>query len=103
MIDEFGPAIILAGHRASRPQLDRWRRTVQARYEVVPGNIYSQILRFVHDPRAVLERNEQNRASAIVSIGDFAVDRGDARMGVAVQKVATERFQVTSEATNELA
>ena len=48
-------------------------------------------------------REKPGGAAIAVTIGDFAVDRGDACMGVTVQKVATERFQVSIEAANELA
>ena len=103
MIDEFGPAVTVARDRAHRLQFDRGIGLVQALDQVVPGNVEPQILRLVHDPRAVLEADDLDRMAAIVRIGEIAFDLGNPAVGVGVENVSTDRRQIGVEAQNEFA
>ena len=81
MVNELGPTVTVPRNRAHRLQFE-WRPgPVQSLDQGVPGNIEPQILRLVHDPRAVLEADDLDRMAAIVRIGKIAFDFGNPAVG----------------------
>ena len=90
MIDELGPAIAVARDRAHGLERDGRVGAVQSLDQSVPGDIEPQILRLVDDARAVLEADDLDRTAAIVRIGKFAFDLGDAAGGAGRQKIAAD-------------
>ena len=85
VIDEFGPAVAVAGERAHRLQLERGAGRVQPLDQRLPGGVEPQILRLIDDARAVLEGDDLDRAAVIVRIGKLAFDFRDAPAGTTEQ------------------
>ena len=68
VIDEFGPAVAVAREREHRFQHHRSTGAVEARDQIVPGDVEPQILGLINQARAVLETQDQDRTAAIMRV-----------------------------------
>ena len=83
VVDEFGPAIAIAGQGFDSFERNRRAALVEPLHQFAPGKVELQILWLVHDACAIGESHDGHAAAAIVRIGNSACDFDD--FGVAAR------------------